>query len=149
MIFASLPEWILEDICEFYLFVYHNNAKFFERESPDAFITFSMCILNNPGYIKNPYLKSKLVQFLFYLTLPLYRTQNGDPMGRLEHHLLTNPNARKLLIPTIIRFYVDAESTGVHTQFYDKFNIRYNISQILKRCWADLGHRGKIVEATK
>ena len=37
----------------------------------------------------------------------------------------------------------------MHSQFYDKFNIRYNISQIVKSIWKDGGHRSKIVQLSR
>ena len=37
----------------------------------------------------------------------------------------------------------------MHSQFYDKFNIRYNISQILKCVWSDLTHRQKVIGLSK
>lgn len=35
---------------------------------------------------------------------------------------------------------VDVEKTGMSSQFYDKFGIRYNISQILKLLWNRFPH---------
>ena len=35
------------------------------------------------------------------------------------------------------------------SQFYDKFNIRYNISQILKNVWNDSAHRENIVKLSR
>ncbi len=35
------------------------------------------------------------------------------------------------------------------SQFYDKFNIRYNISQILKNVWNDPSHRLKFIAESK
>ena len=45
--------------------------------------------------------------------------------------------------------FVDVEQTGMASQFYDKFNIRYNISQILKSIWNDVVHRVKIVQLSR
>ena len=36
---------------------------------------------------------------------------------------------------------IDVESTGASSQFYDKFNIRYYISQILKNIWNNALHK--------
>lgn len=36
---------------------------------------------------------------------------------------------------------VEIESTGSHTQFYDKFNIRYYITQLFKLVWSNPTHR--------
>jgi ubiquitin conjugation factor E4 B len=52
--------------------------------------------------------------------------------------------ALQCLIPAIMAFYVEVENTGRHSQFYDKFNIRYNISQILKFVWTNPIHRDMV-----
>ena len=33
--------------------------------------------------------------------------------------------ANRHLLHALMKFYIEAESTGSHTQFFDKFNIRY------------------------
>ncbi|KAJ1669104.1 Ubiquitin conjugation factor E4, partial [Coemansia sp. RSA 25] len=58
----------------------------------------------------------------------------------------TNSIARSYLVPALLRLYVDIERTGSHTQFYDKFNVRYHIARTLRSLWA----RGQsYVEATR
>jgi ubiquitin conjugation factor E4 B len=41
---------------------------------------------------------------------------------------------------------LEVEQTGASSQFYDKFNIRYNISNIMKRIWSHPAHRGQLRE---
>lgn len=101
-----MPEWIIEDICEFYLFLCRHKPTFFEHHSRDEFLTLSMVILRNPGFVKNPYLKSKFVEILFFFTLALYQTREGEFMGKLDGVFRTHPLCAKYLVPTIIRFYV-------------------------------------------
>jgi ubiquitin conjugation factor E4 B len=61
-VFITLPEWIIEDLCEFYLFLMRYNAPIFENQPRNEFMTFSIVMLSNSELIKNPYLKSKLVE---------------------------------------------------------------------------------------
>ncbi|KAJ3028979.1 UNVERIFIED_CONTAM: hypothetical protein HDU68_000419 [Siphonaria sp. JEL0065] len=144
--FATLPEWIFEDIVEFYLFILRFKATLLEGTLRDELLLFSVAMLQSPAYIKNPHLKSKLVEILFYFTLPLYRSQNGEDTGpRLDTVFSTHEAAKQYLVPGIMRFYVDAEFTGASSAFYDKFNIRYNISQILKAVWQDQNHRLAVI----
>ncbi|KAJ2998080.1 hypothetical protein HDV02_004905 [Globomyces sp. JEL0801] len=140
--FITLPEWIIEDICEFYLY----QAPIFEHHPRNEFIAFSMVMLSNSALIKNPYLKSKLVEILYSFTLPLWRTASGETLGRLDAPFVTHPYAKTHLVPAILGFYIEVEQTGMSSQFYDKFNIRYNISQILKSLWLDHAHRSIIVK---
>lgn len=43
-----------------------------------------------------------------------------------------------------MRFYIEAEFTGTHTQFFDKFNIRYEIFQIIECIWPNTLYRAKL-----
>ncbi|KAF9977220.1 hypothetical protein BGZ75_010366, partial [Mortierella antarctica] len=139
--FAILPEYIIEDIVEFFLFVLRHSPETIGSSTLDELITFTMVFLITPGYIKNPHLKAKLVEILFYMTLPYRGRANDDTLGiKLNTHKM----ALQCLIPAIMNFYVEVENTGRHSQFYDKFNIRYNISQILKFVWTNPIHRDMV-----
>lgn len=112
-------------------------------------MAFAMVLLSNSSQIKNPYLKSKIIEILFFFTLPLYRTRTGETMGRLDGVLLTHPFSKSHLVSSILHFYVEVEHTGMSSQFYDKFNIRYNIAQILKAVWNDPVHTLALVRQSK
>ncbi|KAG0374728.1 hypothetical protein BGX24_010026 [Mortierella sp. AD032] len=145
--FAILPEYIIEDIVEFFIFVLRHSPETVASSSMDELVTFTMIFLSTPGYIKNPHLKAKLVEILFFMTLPYRGQRNDDTLGI---KLNTNPMALQCLVPAIMNFYVEVENTGRHSQFYDKFNIRYNISQILKFVWTNPIHRDMVkVESQK
>ncbi|KAF9935087.1 hypothetical protein BGZ65_003503 [Modicella reniformis] len=139
--FATLPEYIIEDIVEYFLFVLRHSPEIVGSSTLDELITFTMVFLITPGYIKNPYLKAKLAEILFYMTLPYRGQRNDDTLGI---KLNTHPMALQCLVPAIMNFYVEVENTGRSSQFYDKFNIRYNISQILKFVWTNSIHRDMV-----
>ncbi|KAI8854644.1 ubiquitin elongating factor core-domain-containing protein [Chytridium lagenaria] len=121
--FATLPEWIVDDIAEFFLFILRSKPILLESAPTDEI----------SSYVKNPHLRNKLVEVLFFLTLPLYRSQNGKSVGpRLDAVLGTNEVSKRFLIRAIVGYYIDVEHSGVSSAFYDKFNVRYNISQIMK-----------------
>lgn len=60
--FAILPEYIIEDIVEYFLFVLRHSPETVGSSTLDELITFTMVFLITPGYIKNPYLKAKLAE---------------------------------------------------------------------------------------
>ena len=49
-----------------------------------------------------------------------------------EHYLDVKSEAMQHAIPALIQLYVDVESTGAASQFYEKFNIRYYISLLIR-----------------
>jgi len=97
----------------------------------DELIALCITFLRSSEYIKNPYLKSALVSLLFHGTWPVYHRQKGV----LGDALMGDKFANDHLLHALMKFYIEAESTGTHTQFYDKFNIRYEIFQVIKCVW--------------
>ena len=61
-----------------------------------------MTFLSSTWYIKNPYLKAKLVQILFFGTLSYGR----ERLGVLGAELNSHPLALKHLMPALMSFYV-------------------------------------------
>lgn len=57
--------------------------------------------------------------------------------------------AQSALIPALMKFYVDVETTGQSTEFYDKFTIRYHISHIFKGLWSSVVHRPVMIAESK
>src|SRR5881227_1952716 len=43
----------------------------------------------------------------------------------------------------------EVENTGTHTQFFDKFNIRYEIFQVIKCVWGNDIYRSQLSEESK
>jgi ubiquitin conjugation factor E4 B len=109
--------------------------------------TIALCItfLESSEYIRNPYLKSALVTLLFAGTWRQYHLQKG-----VLGDLLTNGKfANEYLLHALMKFYIEAESTGAHTQFYDKFNIRYEIFQVVKCVWSNDLYKRQLTESSK
>ncbi|CAG8536201.1 5268_t:CDS:10 [Dentiscutata heterogama] len=141
--FTMLPEFIFEDVTEIFLFV----AKYIPRAaavSRDDLIVFIITFLKSSSYIKKPYLKAKLIEILFYFTF-----RSNDREVGMVPLLNSHPLALNHLLPALMSFYVEVEQTGAHTQFYDKFNIRYNISQIFKAMWVNHLHKEKLKEESR
>lgn len=145
--FAMLPEWIIEDIVELFIFIgkYGYETRVMNQCPHDELVTFIITFLRNTKYVKNPYLKAKLVEILFFFTYPIAK---GVP-GELESILNSHPLALEHLVPSLMNFYVEVEQTGASSQFYDKFNIRYNISHIMKTIWNHPAHRKKLREESQ
>ncbi|KAJ2713679.1 Ubiquitin conjugation factor E4 [Coemansia spiralis] len=171
-----LPEFLIEDTVEFFVFcAVHAPDTLVDtaaqvgrggdgglRTFDDVLPLFVAVFLARPKYIRNPYIKAKLVDILHMLTYRDARedddyvdTLGGNMPGNLRLHpcisqfqasLDGNALARAYLVPALLRFYVDVEKTGASSQFYDKFNIRYYIARTLRALWA----RGpRYVQATR
>lgn len=139
--YRNLPEYFVEDIAEFFLYVSRMIPKLLTTAPVTDLVIFSLVFLRSSPYIKNPYLKAKLVEILFNGVRPLRR---GDVQGALGGILNSHSFALENLFPALMGFYIEVESTGLSSQFYDKFNIRFHISQIFKSIWDNPAHREKL-----
>ncbi|KAJ7095825.1 ubiquitin elongating factor core-domain-containing protein [Mycena belliarum] len=137
MAFRVLPEYILEDIVDYLHFVVQSSPDKFELSGKTELLIFVLTFLNSTWYIKNPFLKSKINDVLFFGIWGYGRERNGLLGNMLNSH----PMALKHLMPALTHFYIEVEQTGASSQFYDKFSARRNISYILKVVWDNPTHR--------
>jgi ubiquitin conjugation factor E4 B len=137
MAFRTLPEYFVEDIVNYLLFVVQYSPDSFDLSGKTELLIFSLTFLTSTWYIKNPFLKSKINEVLFYGIW----AQGRDRQVILGSLLNTHPMALKHLMPALMHFYIEVEQTGASSQFYDKFNSRRNIAYILKVVWDNPTHR--------
>ncbi|XP_012285979.1 ubiquitin conjugation factor E4 B [Orussus abietinus] len=138
--FAALPEWYVEDIAEFLLFVLQFSPGVVANNMDNSLITWLLVVVCAPHCIKNPYLIAKIVEVLFVI--------NPGVQGKTEslhEQVMSHPISRSHLASYLMKFYTDVETTGSSSEFYDKFSIRYHISVILKSMWDSPVHRASIV----
>ncbi|KAG5361501.1 E4 ubiquitin-protein ligase UFD2 [Yarrowia sp. C11] len=138
-----LPEYLIEGpvgivnvICR------HNTilAMLSPLVDVSALVTFGVVFLRHSDVIKNPHQKSKIVEMLFCGTQPIYNQNDG--------FLVSTFNSQKLalesLMHSLMNIYIEFEQTGAHTQFYDKFNIRYYVSQIIESIWNNVNYQKRL-----
>ncbi|KAG6812561.1 hypothetical protein H0H92_002213 [Tricholoma furcatifolium] len=135
--FRMLPEYIIEDIVEYFLFIVQTSPEKFAMSGKIELMTFVLTFLNSTWYIKNPFLKAKINDVLF-MSIWGYGYERHGILGNL---LNTHPMALKHLMPALMHFYIEVEQTGASSQFYDKFNARRAISYVLKVVWDNPTHR--------
>lgn len=129
--FKNLPEYFIEDINSNFGFILYNLPQVVQSTQPDELVTLCITFLRNSEYIKNPYLKSGLITILFRGTWPYRRGGTGAFSDYYNGSKFVNQH----LLHSLMKFFIEAEFTGGHGQFYDKFNIRYEIFQIIKNIW--------------
>ena len=122
--FKVLPEYIVEDVVDYHLYVVRQSPDSLELSGKNELLVWALTFLTSTWYIKNPFLKAKLVevrcawlydtfaelsalQALFYAS---YSWSNRR--GLLAMTLNTHPMALKYLVPALTHFYI-----GTHTFF--------------------------------
>lgn len=139
-IFKCLPEYFLEGIVSNFKFIMWCMPQIITATQGDELVMLCISFLECSSYIKNPYLKAGLVSILYRGTW----SRPGGARGVLVDLLNSMPYANEYLLHAVMRFYIEAEHTGTHTQFFDKFNIRYEIFQIIKCIWPNTLYREKL-----
>lgn len=134
MEFACMPEHFVEDVMDLLIFA-SRIPKALDGIFLDDFLNFIIMFMANSSYIKNPYLRAKMVEVL-NCWMP-HRSGSSATTALFEGHQLS----LEYLVPNLLKLYVDIEFTGSHTQFYDKFNIRHNIAELLEYLWQVPSHR--------
>ncbi|KAJ5711554.1 hypothetical protein N7488_005710 [Penicillium malachiteum] len=139
-VFSCLPEYFLDDIVSNFKFIMWCMPQIITATQGDELVMLCIAFLESSSYIKNPYLKAGLVSILFRGTWD----RPGGARGVLVDLLNSMAFANEYLLHAVMKFYIEAEHTGTHTQFFDKFNIRYEIFQIIKCIWPNTLYREKL-----
>ncbi|KAK6339107.1 hypothetical protein TWF696_009891 [Orbilia brochopaga] len=143
--FSNLPEYMIEDVTAVFCHVARSYPSRVTNQQSEAVMTLAVALLRMSSYVKNPYLKAKLVEALYIGILPVRSGDRGVLGDLLNGHAFALDN----LMHSLMSFYIEVEQTGAHTQFYDKFNIRYNISQVVKSIWRNPNYREKLGQESR
>ena len=144
-VFKCLPEYFLEDVVSNFRFIMRNMPQIITSTQSDELLVLCITFLRSSEYIKNPHLKSGLVSIMFTGIWPTPNRLKGV-LGDL---LMSMPFATNHLLHALMKFYIEVENTGAQTQFYDKFNIRYEIFQIIKCIWPNTIYRERLAQESK
>ncbi|CAK7224916.1 Ubiquitin conjugation factor E4 [Sporothrix curviconia] len=143
--FSCLPEYTFQIVVDHLKFLFRRVPRILPSAVGDEMVALCITFLESSEYIRNPYLKSSLVSLLFSGTWRMYHLANGV----LGDALSNSKFANKHLLHALMKFYIECELTGAHTQFYDKFNIRYEIFQVIKAVWPNDLYKQQLTQQSK
>jgi ubiquitin conjugation factor E4 B len=143
--FKCLPEYFLSDITDNFKYITRKMPQIITQTQGVELVHICVTFLRNSEYIKNPYLKSGLVSILFSGVWPM----PGRAHGILGDILMGSDFSMKHLLHALMKFYIEAESTGGHTQFFDKFNMRYEVFEVIKSIWTNPVYRQNLEKESK
>lgn len=143
-IFASLPEWIADDMVELLLFALQYFPDVAVDHLSQDLMTFLLTAICSTNYFKNPYLMSKFLEVLYVINPAILESTEA-----LHLRFMSHPISEEHLPSALMRFYTDVEQTGASTEFYDKFTFRYHISIVMKSMWDSQIHKLAILNESK
>ena len=130
MEFAALPEYLIEDMADFLLFLSRFSIDTMESMDVTPILHLFVALVAATSYLNNPYLRAKLVEV--FCGVAEFPTAHGPGCPSLSSKLTADAFVIAHLMPSLIRLYVDIEHTGSDSQFYDKFNVRHAIAVLMK-----------------
>ncbi|KAF2999562.1 hypothetical protein E8E14_001360 [Neopestalotiopsis sp. 37M] len=142
--FSCLPEYALQDVVDNFKFVLRFMPQIMMSAVGDEIVALAITFLRSSEYIKNPYLKSSLVTVLYAGQFPMYHLSKGI----LGDILMGSELANQHLLHALMKFYIECEH-GTSTAFYDKFNIRYEIFQVIKCIWPNNIYKEQLDQESK
>ncbi|KAJ3673125.1 hypothetical protein LUZ60_006499 [Juncus effusus] len=135
--FAFIPEHFFDDAMDL-LIITSRIPRALDGFVLDEFLNFIMMFMASPSYMKNPYLRAKMVEVL-NCWMP-QRSGSSSNASLFEGHQL----ALDYLVKNLLKLYVDIGFSSSNTQFFDRFNIRHNIAELLEYLWEVPSHRNAL-----
>lgn len=143
--FCVLPEYYAEDLGEVLLWVGRVRPDLVEARRMEEFMVFFTSLLGAQAYVKNAYLRGKMVEALHSYMPPEAsdRQRYRIPASAAEVAMLfeVHPLVIQHIVRSLIQLYIDIEITDRHNTFYEKFTTRYQIGEILCYLWNLPQHR--------
>eukprot|EP00798_Chlamydomonas_sp_ICE-L_P032300 gene32300-16868_t len=145
--FASLPEYLAEDMAEVILHVSrYLLPHLLTAVKMDEVMLFLTVFIGSPKYVTSSHLRSKLSEVLHMWTPQsddaVNRRMRAGPLDSSVTYLLQgHPMVVAHLVPSLLQLYVDVEFTDRANQFYMKFNMRQYIGDLLRYLWEIPSHR--------
>jgi ubiquitin conjugation factor E4 B len=141
--FSTLPEFYIDDMLEFVLFLSQFSPGALGNPSFVHIVDLVVLLVCRGQYLKNPYLLAKLIEVMFVMTPGIQRQQHSY-FDKFQYHKLATH-----LSPALMNVYIDCEAMGGSNEFFDKFSTRYHISVILRKFWDSSLHRMAIAESSR
>jgi ubiquitin conjugation factor E4 B len=132
VILGSLPDYLIEDITEFYKILTQLNSPALKAMAPadvDRLVTFFVMVLTSPEHFPNPYFRANLVESVGFAV-------ESRSISDIVAVIGQNEPAKNHLMRALVQFYVDIEFSGGHGQFYEKFRYRHYAASIFSALWS-------------
>ncbi|KAJ3697941.1 hypothetical protein LUZ61_001646 [Rhynchospora tenuis] len=174
--FAFIPEHFFDDAMDL-LILTSRIPRALEAFALDDFLNFIIMFMASPSYIKNPYLRAKMVEVLncwiphrrqaFYLHFlsatvfcNLCLSSSWDCVRSFFFSCCSGFSATAslfeghqlsldYLVRNLLKLYVDIGFSSSNTQFFDRFNIRHNIAELLEYLWEVPSHKNALRQIAK
>lgn len=140
-----IPEMLVENILDFFLFLKHFNEQALARYSAilEPIMTLMVTFMGNSSLMQNPHLRARFAEILECL-MPRQSHHGQAYIGcasLFESHPLIDA-----LAPSLVNVFVGIEMTGQGVQFEQKFSYRRPMYVVLEYLWNKPMHRQILIQ---
>ena len=133
IVISSLPEFLILNMV--------NSCVFFRQANRDLFfkdydliknlVNFGLIYSSHINIIHNQHLRSQIFDILLYSFHLEEQEKNDNRLLMIHQKLLKDDFIKENLILSIMRVFIDAERLGTSNQFYERFNVRNKVLQLV------------------
>lgn len=141
----------MENLCSGLTWIGRMRPNLLSPGLVEQFMLFFAIFLGSHDYVKNPYLRGKMVEALASFMPQEDDVDDAHPWShrryepRASQEVTSMINAHPLVIQHLVKalvlLFVEIERTDRHNAFYEKFNTRYQIGEVMIYLWDHPGHR--------
>ncbi|XP_056648617.1 ubiquitin conjugation factor E4 A isoform X2 [Diorhabda sublineata] len=134
-----IPEFLVENIVSFLVFIRRFSQKSFEEQGYDKLspiLTFILVYMGSRRHMKNPHVRARLAEALESL-LPFHKDEpQGNNIGGAQRRMLFNEHPHKgRIVENLMNVFVEIEMTGQSVEFEQKFNYRRPMYAVFDYLW--------------
>ena len=133
LVLSSQPEFLVLNIV--------NSCVFFRQACKDIYFkdfdlvknlaNFGLIYSSHINLIHNQHLRSQIFDILLYSFHLEEKEKNDNHLLMIHQKLLKDEFIKENLIFSIMRVFIDAERLGTANQFYERFNVRNKVLQLV------------------
>jgi len=143
--YRAIPEFAVEDMGEFLVFVLRSQpVVLLKVPNLEKILKAIVMLLADTSLLNSTHLRSNLVEIL----LALAPTDTHNALSVQLAYLFEPKDDSSFMAqlgPALMALYIDIEHTGRDSQFYEKFNVRYQIACLFKYLWGIPVHKRAIL----
>ena len=133
VVISSLPEFIILNLvnsCIFFRQAY-SDLYFKDFDLLKNLVNFGLIYSSHINIIHNQHLRSQIFDILLYSFHLEEKEKNNGHLLTVHQKLLKDDFIKENLILSIMRVFIDAERLGTSNQFYERFNVRNKVLQLV------------------
>lgn len=145
-----IPESILENVLDFFLFLKNFNDTALARASSllEPLMTTIIIFMGHSSLVQNPHLRARFAEILECL-MPHQSTHHRMPAFVGCVHLFENHPLVEELTTSLVNVFVSIEMTGEGVQFEQKFSYRRPMYIVLEYLWGMPHHKRRLISLAK